>query len=132
MQRVQVSPSLVVDLVAKARGVDNGQGDTSTLLVQLQFCHSSTLILPQNGAHRPSARTDGDGLDLNTILDVGIASFISILMFQNTFTAEGVDECCPACFECVSLRREYRYVYAPTKTLRDGMLSYQFRKRHRP
>jgi hypothetical protein len=112
MQRVQVSPSLVVDLVAKARGVDNGQGDTSTLLVQLQF--------------------DGDGLDLNTILDVGIASFISILMFQNTFTAEGVDECCPACFECVSLRREYRYVYAPTKTLRDGMLSYQFRKRHRP
>lgn len=38
------------------------------------------------------ARTDSDGLNLDTILNVGIGSIVGILMRKNILVAEGVDE----------------------------------------
>ena len=34
-------PVIVVDEVTEARGIDNGQGDASALLIQLELCPAS-------------------------------------------------------------------------------------------
>lgn len=68
--------SLVVNGVAKARGVDNGQADASSFLVKLEL--------------------DGDGLDADALLDVGGGGIIVVAALQDGLAAEGVDEGRPA------------------------------------
>jgi hypothetical protein len=65
--------SFVVNLVAESGGIDNGQGDTSALLIKLQL--------------------NSDGLDLDTLLNGRVGRIIGILVLQNTLAAESVDEC---------------------------------------
>lgn len=48
--------------------------------------------------HRLSAeRTDGDGLDLNALLDVRYGRVVRLLVLEDLLATEGVDECGPAC-----------------------------------
>jgi hypothetical protein len=39
-----------------------------------------------------SYRTDGDGLDLDTVFDVSIVGIIGILVLEDVLAAEGVDK----------------------------------------
>lgn len=41
-------------------------------------------------------RTNGDGLDLDTLFDVGAIGVICLLMAEDALSAEGVDEGCSA------------------------------------
>jgi hypothetical protein len=42
-------------------------------------------------------RTDGDGRNLDAILNVGVRSIVGILVLQNTLAAKSVDEGSTAC-----------------------------------
>lgn len=70
-------PGLIVNLVAKARSVDDGQRDASALLVELEFCSSVRLGKCEiiNGAYF-ELLTNRDWLDLDAILDVGRAGIL--------------------------------------------------------
>ena len=67
---------LVVDGVAEAGSVDNGQTDAGSLLIQLEL--------------------DGGRLDANTLLNVGSRWVVVILALKHGAAAESVDEGCPA------------------------------------
>lgn len=41
---------------------------------------------------RLSSRTDGDRLDLDTILDMGVGRIVGVLVRKDILVAEGVDE----------------------------------------
>jgi len=70
------SPGLVVNLVAKAGGIDNGERDAGAFLFKLWG--SGSAIGPGGGSGDVDRartgverRTDGDGLDLDALFDVG-------------------------------------------------------------
>ena len=67
-------PGLVVNLVAEAGRVDNGERDAGALLVEL----------------------DCDGLDLDTLLDVGGGGIIRLLVLEDLVAAQRVDKGCAA------------------------------------
>lgn len=67
---------LVVNGIAEAGSVDNGQTDASSLLVQLKL--------------------DSGRLDANTLLNVGSRWVVIILTLKHRAAAESVDEGCPA------------------------------------
>lgn len=67
---------LVVNGIAEAGSVDNGQTDASSLLVQLKL--------------------DSSRLDANTLLNVGSRWVVVILTLKHRAAAESVDEGCPA------------------------------------
>lgn len=88
-------PSLVVDLVSKSGCIHNCQGDTSALLIKLQLCATcQNSIVCIGGVSM--FRTNGDGLDLDTLFDVGAIGVICLLMAEDALSAEGVDEGCSA------------------------------------
>lgn len=64
--------SLVVNGIAEAGSVDNGQADAGSLLIQLKL--------------------DGNGLDLDTLLDVSSGGVVVVLALEHGLAAEGVDE----------------------------------------
>lgn len=75
-----IIPCFIIDLVAETGSVDDGQGDASTLLIQLKFCFTQH-VLADRGCddrswRRAIPRTNCDGLDLNTILDVSSAGIV--------------------------------------------------------
>lgn len=43
------------------------------------------------------ARTDGDGLDLDTFLDVGGIGVVGVLVPEDCLSTQGVDECSATC-----------------------------------
>ena len=55
-----------------------------------------SLPIVQADVHGESIRTNGDGLDLDTILDMGIARVIGILVLQDALAAQGIDKRRPA------------------------------------
>jgi hypothetical protein len=42
-------------------------------------------------------RTDSDGLDLNALLDMGSGWIVGILVVEDSFPAEGIDESSSTC-----------------------------------
>lgn len=49
--------------------------------------------------------TNGDGFDLDTLLNVSIGGIIGILTLQDLLVAQGVDECSSACWHLVVVLR---------------------------
>lgn len=91
-------PGLVVNLVTETGGINNSQRDAGSLLIKLQLCSkvkNNRLAIGYN----PSCvvyvvLTDGDGLDADTLLQVGVLRIISVLALQNLLAAESVDKSC--------------------------------------
>jgi hypothetical protein len=67
---------LVVNGVAEARSVDNGQADAGSLLVKLEL--------------------NSSGLDADALLDMGSGWVVVVLTVKHMAAAESVDEGCPA------------------------------------
>ena len=40
-----VAPGLIVDLVTETRGINDGEGDASTLLIKLKFCKAGQISI---------------------------------------------------------------------------------------
>ena len=70
----------VVDVVAEARGVNDGQGNADTILLKLCMRYTSRRCVGDSGG-RP--RTDVDRLDPDTLLNVRSLRAIADLMLQN-------------------------------------------------
>lgn len=89
-------PGLVVDLVTKTRGINNGEGDPRSLLVELELCRASqsSVILPR--VEVLLIRTDSHGLDLDAFLDMGAVGVVGVLVADHRLSTEGVDEGGPA------------------------------------
>jgi hypothetical protein len=66
---------LVVNGIAEAGGVDNGQADAGSLLIELKL--------------------DGSGLDAHALFDVGSGWVVVVLTLEHGAAAEGVDKGCP-------------------------------------
>ena len=84
----------VVDLVAKARSIDDGQGDPCTFLIELKFYTVSMHALRQLEESRP---TNGNGLDSHTFLEMRIRSIVSILLTEDSLSAKCIHESRSAC-----------------------------------
>ena len=86
-------PRLVVNLVTESGSVDNGQGDAGAFLVQLKLCPGVVSNHGPIGAG-VGRHTNGDGLDADTLLEVGIGCVVGILALQNLLATEGVHKGC--------------------------------------
>ena len=87
-------PRLVVNLVAKAGGINDCQGDTSSLLIQFELCWSCISLLRPYLAQKCRKLTDGNGLDADTLLKVSISGIIGVFALQHLLAAESVHEGC--------------------------------------
>lgn len=92
-------PSFVVNLITEPRGINDGQRDTSTLLIKFKLCKIPSSSVMYFLSHRVSSssdsckpRTDSDRLDLDTFLNVGIGGIVVILMRKDILVAERVDK----------------------------------------
>ena len=63
---------LVVNLITEAGCVDDGQGNSRPLFIKFEV--------------------DGNGLDLDTLLDMGISRVVGVLVLQHVLAAECVHE----------------------------------------
>jgi hypothetical protein len=89
-------PRLVVNLVTESGGINDGQGDASALLIQLELCFDperSVLVHTVCAAER-FPLTDSDGLDADALLDVGMLCIIGLLALQHLLSTESVHEGC--------------------------------------
>lgn len=91
-----VVPGLVVDLVTKTRGINNGERDPRALLIKLELCTASQSSVVLYGAKVVLIRTNCHGLDLDAVLDVGAVGVIRVLVADHRLSAESVDEGGPA------------------------------------
>lgn len=91
-----VVPGLVVDLVTKTRGINNGKGDPRALLVKLELCRAGQLSVVLFGMDVVLIRTNGHGLDLDAVLDMGAVGVIGVLVVDHRLSAESVNEGGPA------------------------------------
>jgi hypothetical protein len=83
-------------LVTETRGIDNGEGDPRSFLIKFELCTASqsSAVLP--GAEVLLMRTDGHGLDLDAVLDMGAVGVVGVLVADHRLSTEGVDEGGPA------------------------------------
>lgn len=58
--------------------------------------------MADNSEGKRGRRTNSDGLDLDTILNVGRVGVVALLVSEDTLIAEGVDEGSSACRTRVS------------------------------
>lgn len=87
-----IAPGLVVNLVTKTWSVHDGQRDTGSLLIKLELYSCSQKISCINIGSISALRTNGVGLDLDSILDVGAGRVVGFLVAEHAFPAKGVDE----------------------------------------
>lgn len=92
----RIVPGLVVDLVTETRGINNGEGNPRALLVKLELCAASQSSLVPLGVEVVLIHTDGHGLDLDAVLDMGAVGVVGVLVADHRLAAEGVDESGPA------------------------------------
>lgn len=69
------APSLVVDLVTETRGINNGERDAGSLLIKLELCITGQTSIGDLWTVMVN-RTNGHGLDLDALLDVGGSGII--------------------------------------------------------
>lgn len=84
---------LIVNLVAEAGRVNDGEGNAAALLVELCWMRLAGII--RRGSSRGGtrwARTDSDWLYPDTFLDVGIGRVVDVLVLEDILAAEGVDK----------------------------------------
>lgn len=93
----RVVPGLVVDLVTKTRGINNGEGDSRALLVKLELCTASQSTFVLLGIEVLLIRTNGHGLDLDALLDMGAVGVVGVLVADHRLSTESVDKGGPAC-----------------------------------
>lgn len=91
-----IVPGLVVDLVTKTRGINDGEGDPRALLVKLELCAASQHWFALYEMEVDLIRTNCHGLDLDAVLDMGAVGVIGVLVADNRLSAESVDEGGPA------------------------------------
>ena len=90
-------PGLVVDLITKPRGINNGQRNACSLFVQFQLYECMVRAGFQTSKHENiEARTNSDRLDPDAFFKMCVCRIISVLALENFFAAKGVYECCPA------------------------------------
>lgn len=94
-----IAPGLIVDLITKTRSVHDGQRDTSSLLIKLELYPSSQKMHYFKVEWLSAVRTNGVGLDLDSILDVGASRVVGFLVAENAFSAKSVDEGSSACVD---------------------------------
>ena len=58
----------------------------------------SAFVLGANMLFLVDQRTNCDGLNLDTLLDVGSAGVVRLLVLKNWLATEGVDECGATCW----------------------------------
>ena len=84
------SREFIVDVVTETRRVDDGEGDTNTLLFELYNILSGPRVCKTRG----TVRTDVDGLDSDALLDVGRFRAIRLFVGKYVRFAEGVHKGC--------------------------------------
>lgn len=89
-------PRLVVNLVTESGGINDCQGDAGALLIQLElyFGPERLALIHTVCAAKRSPLTDSDGLDADTLLDVGMLCIIGLLALQHLLSTESVHEGC--------------------------------------
>lgn len=87
-------PRLVVNLVTKTGSIDDGQRDAGTFLIQLELWSPRGQLSRTDFAPEGLELTHGDGLDANTLFDVGVGRVVGILALQYLLAAKSVHEGC--------------------------------------
>ena len=80
----------IVDVVTETRRVDDGEGNTNTLLFELYNILSAPRVVKTRGA----VRTDVNGLDSDALLDVGRFRTIRLLVGEHVRFTKGVHKGC--------------------------------------
>ncbi len=80
----------VVDLITEAGCVDDGERNSGTLLVNLEFC---SLLATAMCTVACAALTNCDGFDSDTFLQVGAVRIVGVFRLKNFLPTEGVDKC---------------------------------------
>ena len=100
-------PSLIVNVIAKPGSIHHGQRNTDALLFELCEPHtalpSATFSLASAEKTPKKGRTDRDGLDLDSRLDVGHLGIHGRGMVEDVGFAESIDKGCSS-----RSRRSYR------------------------
>jgi hypothetical protein len=88
----------MVYLIAKARGIDDHEGDTRSFLIKLElWCRHMSAWPPEDDPAVKWKLTDGDGFDLHALLDMGAIRVVGLLVSKNRFATQGVHEGRSAC-----------------------------------
>jgi hypothetical protein len=88
-------PRLIVDLISKARRVNDCQGDTGSLFIQFQL-YDLISILNTKSKRLDLLRTNGNRFDPDAFFEVCVRRIIGILALEDLLSAESVDKGGPA------------------------------------
>jgi hypothetical protein len=84
-----VIPCFVVNLVSEAGRINDRERDTGSFFIQFQFYGVLATVIPIRVV-KLGLRTNGDGLDSDAFLEVGIRRVIGIFSCEDLLSTERV------------------------------------------